>query len=135
MAEDESCENRKLLPLVFLQTSRILGGIRRKEECYAGGGTGRLNLPGEFMTELFKGCLVVLNPVTAALAFPSSLVSRFEPTVHSCFPCALMFSRLPFLFSIFERRIQAGLVPPWLDENQMPGIFRVTTQTFLSVPV
>lgn len=26
------------------------------------GGTGRLNLPGEFMTELFKGCLVVLNP-------------------------------------------------------------------------
>lgn len=28
----------------------------------ARGGTGRLNLPGEFMTELFKGCLVVLNP-------------------------------------------------------------------------
>jgi len=88
------------------------------------------------MTELFKGCLVVLNPVTAALVFPSSPVSRFEPTfVHFCFPRAFMFLWLPFLFSIFERRIQAELVPPWLDENQMPGIFRVTAQTLLSVPV
>lgn len=67
MAEDESCESRKFLPLVFLQTSRSLGGIRRKGGRQEGGretrgGTGRLNLPGEFMTELFKGCLVVLNP-------------------------------------------------------------------------
>jgi len=64
MAEDESCESRKFLPLVFLQTSQSLGGIRRKREGgrETRGGTRRLNLPGEFMTELFKGCLVVLNP-------------------------------------------------------------------------
>lgn len=34
----------------------------REGERKTRGGTGRLNLPGEFMTELFKGCLVVLNP-------------------------------------------------------------------------
>lgn len=38
MAEDESCESRKFLPLVFLQTSRSLGGIRRKEEGREEGG-------------------------------------------------------------------------------------------------
>lgn len=65
-------------------------GVAAPEEG-AGGGTGRLNLPGEFMTELFKGCLVVLNPVTAALAFPSSPVSRFEPIVHAHVPSAHFF--------------------------------------------
>lgn len=90
MAEDESLrEPQAPSSLVFLQTS--LGeprGYTAKEE---GRHTGRLNLPGEFMTELFKGCLVMLNPVTAALAFPSSPVSPFEPTVHAHVPLAHFF--------------------------------------------
>lgn len=117
----------------FCKRLRASGAYTERRGC-AGGGTGRLNLPGEFMTELFKGCLVVLNPVTAAFAFPSLPVSRFELAVYSCF-CALMFPRLPFLFSIFERYSQAELVPLWLDENQMSGIFRVTAQTLLSMLV
>lgn len=109
------------------------GAYAERRGC-AGGGTGRLNLPGEFMTELFKGCLVVLNPVTAALAFPT--VCLFLVSSPLLFPVRAHVPLAPiFLFSIFERRIQAGLVPPRLDENQMPGIFRVTAQTLLSVPV
>lgn len=42
--------------------ANVSGAYVERGGLCARGGTGRLNLPGEFMTELFKGCLVVLNP-------------------------------------------------------------------------
>jgi len=104
MAEDESCENRKLHPLILCKRLGTSRAYAERRGC-ARGGTERLNLPSEFMTELFKGCLVVLNPVTAALAFPSLPVSRFEPIVHFCFLCARSCSLGSLFYCLFLKSI------------------------------
>jgi hypothetical protein len=103
------------------------GGMRqtyaeRRRSARGGGGRERLNLPGEFMTDLFKGCLVVLNPCFAALAFPSpfppgrSSLSHPLPPIN---PLTIFASRppfLPFLFSILPETLRSEqaelLVPP-----------------------
>ena len=75
------------------------GAYAERRGC-ARGGTERLNLPREFMTELFKGCLVVLNPVTAALAFPSLPVSLVSSPSCTSVSRARVSRSLGSLFSV-----------------------------------